>query len=141
MAIVGMDELSEEDKALVFRSCKMKRFTSEPFKVAEVFTGLPGSFVPLTEYGVYDGTPVLVFYIGGTDEIESKVEKLRLEHECLAKIQAERDQRQVDKNHETHADGANNSQCCITGLTIHDFAARMAASDCRSERSIRTTRC
>ena len=42
-----MDELSEEDKAIVFRSRKMEKFTSQPFAVAEQFTGLKGSFVPL----------------------------------------------------------------------------------------------
>merc|ERR1719204_661494 len=108
IAILGMDELSEEDKAIVFRSRKMERFTSQPFKVAEVFTGLPGSFVPLSDTiqgfrdimdGEYDDTPELAFYmIGGTDEIEAKAEKLRLEQERLAKIQAERDQRQADKD-------------------------------------------
>merc|ERR1712025_1087745 len=108
IAILGMDELSEEDKAIVFRSRKMERFTSQPFKVAEVFTGLPGSFVPLSDTiqgfrdimdGEYDDTPELAFYmIGGTDEIEAKAEKLRLEQERLAKIQMERDQRQADKD-------------------------------------------
>ncbi len=47
IAILGMDELSEEDKAIVFRSRKMEKFTSQPFAVAEQFTGLKGSFVPL----------------------------------------------------------------------------------------------
>merc|ERR1712115_230042 len=108
IAILGMDELSEEDKAIVFRSRKMERFTSQPFKVAEVFTGLPGSFVPLSDTiqgfrdimdGEYDDTPELAFYmIGGTDEIEAKAEKLRLEQERLAKIQMERGQRQADKD-------------------------------------------
>merc|ERR1711971_367636 len=88
IAILGMEELSEDDKAIVFRSRKMERFTSQPFKVAEVFTGLPGSFVPLSDTiqgfrdimdGEYDDTPGLAFYmIGGTDEIAAKAEKLRL---------------------------------------------------------------
>merc|ERR1719447_1283265 len=104
IAILGMDELSEEDKAIVFRSRKMERFTSQPFKVAEVFTGLPGSFVPLSDTiqgfrdimdGEYDDTPELAFYmIGGTDEIAEKAEKMRVEQERLAKIQAEREQRE-----------------------------------------------
>merc|ERR1712048_335319 len=49
IAILGMDELSEEDKAIVFRSRKMEKFTSQPFAVAEQFTGLKGSFVPLSD--------------------------------------------------------------------------------------------
>merc|ERR1719188_2358831 len=107
IAILGMDELSEEDKAIVFRSRKMEKFTSQPFKVAEVFTGLPGSFVPLTDTiqgfrdimdGAYDDTPELAFYmIGGTEEITAKAEKLREEQERLARIQAEREEREAAK--------------------------------------------
>merc|ERR1712129_520413 len=76
--------LSEEDKAIVFRSRKMEKFTSQPFAVAEQFTGLKGSFVPLSNTiqgfrdimdGEYDDTPELAFYmIGGTDEIADKAE-------------------------------------------------------------------
>merc|ERR1719420_1530867 len=108
IAILGMDELSEEDKAIVFRSRKMEKFTSQPFAVAEQFTGLKGSFVPLTDTiqgfrdimdGEYDDTPELAFYmIGGTDEIADKAEKMRVEQERLAKIQAERDARQAEKD-------------------------------------------
>merc|ERR1712174_89508 len=107
IAILGMDELSEEDKAIVFRSRKMEKFCSQPFKVAEVFTGLKGSFVPLTDTiqgfrdimdGNYDETPELAFYmIGGTDEIEAKAEKLQAEKERLAKIAAEREEREAAK--------------------------------------------
>merc|ERR1712037_692478 len=107
IAILGMDELSEEDKAIVFRSRKMEKFTSQPFAVAEQFTGLKGSFVPLTDTiqgfrdimdGEYDDTPELAFYmIGGTEEIAEKAEKMRVEQERLAKIQLERDAREADK--------------------------------------------
>lgn len=107
IAILGMDELSEEDKAIVYRSRKMEKFTSQPFKVAEVFTGLAGSFVPLTDTvqgfsdimdGKYDDTPELAFYmIGGTEQIEEKAQKLREEQERLAKIQAEREAREQSK--------------------------------------------
>merc|ERR1712174_112732 len=107
IAILGMDELSEEDKAIVFRSRKMEKFTSQPFKVAEVFTGLKGSFVPLTDTiqgfrdimdGNYDETPELAFYmIGGTDEIEEKAAKLQAEKERLAKIAADREEREAAK--------------------------------------------
>merc|ERR1712073_178169 len=107
IAILGMDELSEEDKAIVFRSRKMEKFTSQPFAVAEQFTGLKGSFVPLSDTiqgfrdimdGEYDDTPELAFYmIGGTEEIAEKAEKMRVEQERLAKIQLERDAREADK--------------------------------------------
>ena len=107
IAILGMDELSEEDKAIVYRSRKMEKFCSQPFKVAEVFTGIPGSFVPLVDTiqgfrdimdGNYDETPELAFYmIGGTDEIEAKAAKLQAEKERLAKIAAEREEREAAK--------------------------------------------
>jgi len=107
IAILGMDELSEEDKSIVFRSRKMEKFCSQPFKVAEVFTGLKGSFVPLTDTiqgfrdimdGEYDETPELAFYmIGGTDEIEEKAAKLQAEKERLAKIAADREEREAAK--------------------------------------------
>merc|ERR1711997_1116575 len=107
IAILGMDELSEEDKAIVFRSRKMEKFCSQPFKVAEVFTGLKGSFVPLVDTiqgfrdimdGEYDETPELAFYmIGGTDEIEAKAAKLQAEKERLAKIAADREEREAAK--------------------------------------------
>merc|ERR1711902_157988 len=94
-------------EAIGFRSRKMEKFTSQPFKVAEVFTGLPGSFVPLTDTiqgfrdimdGNYDDTPELAFYmIGGTEEITAKAEKLREEQERLARIQAEREEREAAK--------------------------------------------
>merc|ERR1711920_1072518 len=107
IAILGMDELSEEDKSIVFRSRKMEKFTSQPFKVAEVFTGLPGSFVPLTDTiqgfrdimdGNYDDTPELAFYmIGGTEEITAKAAKLQAEKDRLAKIAADREEREAAK--------------------------------------------
>ncbi len=49
IAILGMDELSEDDKLTVSRARKIQRFLSQPFQVAEVFTGTPGKFVPLEE--------------------------------------------------------------------------------------------
>jgi len=82
IAILGMDELSEEDKALVARARKMQRFLSQPFFVAEVFTGAPGKYVPLKETisgfkgileGQYDDLPEQAFYmVGGIDEAIEK---------------------------------------------------------------------
>ncbi len=82
IAILGMDELSEEDKLTVMRARKIQRFMSQPFHVAEVFTGTPGKFVNLEDTikgfteivnGVYDDLPEASFYMVGT--IEEAVEK------------------------------------------------------------------
>ena len=82
IAILGMDELSEEDKLTVARARKIERFLSQPFHVAEVFTGSPGKFVELADTikgfkglceGQYDHLPEAAFYMVGT--IEEAVEK------------------------------------------------------------------
>jgi F-type H+-transporting ATPase subunit beta len=82
IAILGMDELSEEDKLTVARARKIERFLSQPFHVAEVFTGTPGVFVELADTirgfqglceGKYDHLPEAAFYMVGT--IEQAVEK------------------------------------------------------------------
>lgn len=82
IAILGMDELSEEDKLTVARARKIERFLSQPFFVAEVFTGSPGKYVPLKETirgfqgilkGEYDDLPEQAFYmVGGIDEVVEK---------------------------------------------------------------------
>ncbi len=82
IAILGMDELSEEDKLVVYRARKIQRFLSQPFHVAEVFTGFPGVFVPVADTvrsfkaivsGEYDHLPEAAFYMVGT--IEDAVKK------------------------------------------------------------------
>ena len=84
IAILGMDELSENDKLVVARSRKIERFLSQPFSVAEVFTGHPGKYVPLKETirgfkgiinGEYDSLPEQAFYMVGS--IDEAVEKAR----------------------------------------------------------------
>lgn len=84
IAILGMDELSEEDKRLVQRARKVQRFLSQPFFVAEVFTGSAGKYVPLKETikgfkgivnGDYDHLPEQAFYMVGT--IEEAVDKAK----------------------------------------------------------------
>ena len=84
IAILGMDELSEEDKLSVNRARKIQRFLSQPFFVAEVFTGSPGKYVPLAETirgfkgiveGEYDHIPEQAFYMTGT--IEEVLEKAK----------------------------------------------------------------
>jgi F-type H+-transporting ATPase subunit beta len=86
IAILGMDELSEEDKTAVARARKIERFLSQPFHVAEVFTGSPGVFVQLADTikgfkglcaGDYDHLPEQAFYMVGTiEEAVAKAEKL-----------------------------------------------------------------
>ena len=86
IAILGMDELAEEDKLVVYRARKIQRFFSQPFHVAEVFTGAPGKLVPLKDTirgfkgllaGEYDHIPEQAFYmVGGIDEVIAKAEKL-----------------------------------------------------------------
>jgi F-type H+-transporting ATPase subunit beta len=89
IAILGMDELSEEDKLVVARARKIQRFLSQPFHVAEVFTGQPGAFVELPDTirsfkaicaGEYDHLPEAAFYMVGTiEEAVAKAEKLAAE--------------------------------------------------------------
>jgi F-type H+-transporting ATPase subunit beta len=86
IAILGMDELSEEDKLTVARARKIQRFLSQPFHVAEVFTGTPGVLVGLEDTikgfkgianGDYDYLPEAAFYMVGTiEEAISKAEKM-----------------------------------------------------------------
>jgi F-type H+-transporting ATPase subunit beta len=86
IAILGMDELSEEDKKVVARARKIQRFLSQPFHVAEIFTGSPGKYVSLKETirgfkgivaGEYDHLPEQAFYMVGTiDEAVEKAKKL-----------------------------------------------------------------
>ncbi|WP_292660372.1 F0F1 ATP synthase subunit beta [Nitratifractor sp.] len=87
IAILGMDELSEEDKLIVERARKVEKFLSQPFHVAEVFTGSPGRYVTLEETikgfkglleGEYDELPEAAFYmVGSMDEAVEKAEKMK----------------------------------------------------------------
>ncbi|CUH35985.1 ATP synthase subunit beta [Jannaschia seosinensis] len=89
IAILGMDELSEEDKLTVARARKIQRFLSQPFDVAEVFTGSPGVQVSLEDTissfkavveGEYDHLPEGAFYmVGGIDDVKAKAEKMAAE--------------------------------------------------------------
>ncbi len=89
IAILGMDELSEEDKLVVARARKVERFLSQPFFVAEIFTGSPGKLVPLADTikgfkglvaGDYDHLPEAAFYmVGSIDEALEKAERLAAE--------------------------------------------------------------
>ncbi len=87
IAILGMDELSEDDKAIVLRARKIQRFLSQPFTVAETFTGAPGKYVSLKDTirgfkaivaGEYDHLPEQAFYmVGGIEEAEAQAKKLQ----------------------------------------------------------------
>ena len=89
IAILGMDELSEEDKLTVSRARKIQKFLSQPFHVAEVFTNIPGKFVSIEDTvksfkavveGEYDHLPENAFYmVGGIDEAVAKAEKMAQE--------------------------------------------------------------
>ncbi|WP_281270001.1 F0F1 ATP synthase subunit beta [Helicobacter brantae] len=86
IALLGMDELSEEDKRIVERARKIEKFLSQPFFVAEVFTGSPGKYVPLEETlegfkgileGKYDDIPENAFYmVGNINEVLEKAQKM-----------------------------------------------------------------
>jgi F-type H+-transporting ATPase subunit beta len=87
IAILGMDELSEKDKLTVARARKIQRFLSQPFQVAEVFTGTPGRLVPLDKtisdfnaicMGEYDHIPESAFYMMGTmEEVLEQAKKIK----------------------------------------------------------------
>jgi len=87
IAILGLDELSEEDRLTVDRARKIERFLSQPFFVAEVFTGSPGKYVTLNDTisgfksilaGELDSLPEQAFYmVGNIDEVKAKATKLK----------------------------------------------------------------
>jgi len=87
IAILGMDELSEDDKLIVQRARKIQRFLSQPFTVAETFTGSPGKYVPLKETvnsfkaivaGEFDHLPEQAFYmVGAIEEAEERAKSLQ----------------------------------------------------------------
>ena len=88
IAIMGMDELSDEDKLLVQRARKIQRFLSQPFHVSEKFTGIPGTYVPLSETirgfkeiaeGVHDDLPESAFlFVGTVDEAREKAKRANI---------------------------------------------------------------
>jgi F-type H+-transporting ATPase subunit beta len=87
IAILGIDELSEEDKLTVARARKVQKFLSQPFHVAEQFTGIPGKYVKIADTvrsfrelieGRYDDIPEQAFYMqGGIEDVLAKAEQLK----------------------------------------------------------------
>ena len=86
IAILGMDELGEDDRLTVYRARKIQRFLSQPFHVAEQFTGVPGAYVPIKETvrgfkaiidGEMDEYPEAAFFnVGTIDDVKEKAKKL-----------------------------------------------------------------
>jgi len=89
IAILGMDELSEDDKLMVQRARKLQRFLSQPFHVAEQFTGIPGKYVKIDDTikgfkevvdGKHDDIPEQAFYLQGTiEEVLENAERIKNE--------------------------------------------------------------
>ena len=87
IAILGVDELGDEDKAIVARARRIQRFLSQPFTVGEQFTGMPGKYVPIKETirgfkeileGKYDDLPESAFLFAGTiDDVVEKAKTLK----------------------------------------------------------------
>ena len=87
IAILGMDELGEEDQMTVYRARKIQRFLSQPFHVAEQFTGVPGAYVPIEETvkgfqaiidGEMDDVPEAAFFnVGTLEDVKKKAESLK----------------------------------------------------------------
>lgn len=107
IAILGMDELSEDDKSIVGRARRIQRFLSQPFHVAEVFTGTPGKYVKLKDTvrgfkeiveGKYDDLPEQAFYMVGTiEEVVAKAEKLGVKGEAKETKPAEKGAAMAEK--------------------------------------------
>jgi F-type H+-transporting ATPase subunit beta len=86
IAILGLDELSEDDRRIVDRARKIEKFLSQPFFVAEIFTGMPGKYVKLDDTikgfnmilaGELDDLPEAAFYlVGNVDEVKAKAQKI-----------------------------------------------------------------
>merc|ERR1719361_1372391 len=101
ISILGIDELSEDDKNIVYRSRKMEKYFSQPFTVAEVFTNMPGKFVPLKDTiksfkdimaGNLDGMPEAAFYfVGGPEDISAKAKKMSEDAEKMRARALERE--------------------------------------------------
>ncbi|KAL7733466.1 hypothetical protein ACLKA6_004939 [Drosophila palustris] len=117
IAILGMDELSEEDKLTVARARKMQRFLSQPFQVAEIFTGHPGKLVPVEKSvdgfkrllnGEYDDIPEIAFYmVGDIDEVLAKANQLaaNMSGEAEAKpAAAKKDEKKDEGKEKTEGD-------------------------------------
>jgi len=137
IAILGMDELSEEDKATVYRARKIQRFLSQPFTVAEVFTGFQGKFVAVKDTvsgfkgildGKYDHLPESAFYmVGDINEVVSKAAKMAAELESQkAKSDDKGGKKEgvVEINSESLTEFANRTKKAIETLKEYQISER-----------------
>merc|ERR1719362_1386256 len=107
ISILGIDELSEDDKNLVYRSRKMEKYFSQPFTVAEIFTNMPGKFVPLKDTiksfkaimaGELDNMQEACFsFVGGPQDIHDKAEKMAKEAEQMRQKALERERLEKER--------------------------------------------
>merc|ERR1712217_596211 len=107
IAILGMEELSEDDKNIVYRSRKMEKFCSQPFTVAEAFTNLPGKFVTIRDAidgfkGIMDGSmddygDSCFYMIGGLEDAYAKADQIAKELERLAQASTSSDKQPAEK--------------------------------------------
>jgi vacuolar-type H+-ATPase catalytic subunit A/Vma1 len=127
IAILGMDELSEEDRQVVYRARKIQKFLSQPFFVAEVFTGMQGKFVPLQENiqgfkdileGKYDHLPEVAFYmVGPISEVETKAKGLASGAGTEQKKDDKKEVKKVIKGDLQPDELVNRSKNAVTKLT------------------------
>merc|ERR1719203_767059 len=113
ISILGIDELSEDDKNLVYRSRKMEKYFSQPFTVAEVFTNMQGKYVPLKDTiksfkaimaGELDNMAEACFYfVGGPADVHDKAKKMAAEAESLRQKQLERERLERERNAQVKA--------------------------------------
>jgi len=106
IAILGMDELSEDDKQIVGRARRIQRFLSQPFFVAEVFTNTPGKYVPLKETirgfkeildGKHDALPEQAFYmVGSIDDVREKADQMRAASATAVSVPGQPEQKRPD---------------------------------------------
>ena len=146
IAILGMDELSEEDKLSVYRARKIQRFLSQPFNVAKVFTGQDGKIVPLKDTirgfkaiiaGEYDHLPEQAFYmIGGIEEAVEKAKTLRNSERQLHGPHHSRRYRQR-RGTDLLGRGDHGVRAGLAGRARHRSAARAAAHHAEGGRGAR----
>merc|ERR1712156_1202598 len=113
ISILGIDELSEDDKNIVYRSRKMEKYFSQPFTVAEVFTNMPGKYVPLKDTiksfkaimaGEMDNVTEMAFYmVGGPSDVMAKAEKMVKEVEEVQRRAAERAKLDAERSKQVEA--------------------------------------
>lgn len=125
IAILGMDELSEEDKATVYRARKIQKFLSQPFTVAEVFTGFQGKFVSVKDTvsgfkgildGKYDHLPEAAFYmVGDINEVVAKAAKL------AADLEAQKSKDEVKDDKKKGDSGKTSDRKEVNSQTLGEF--------------------